>query len=546
MKVSRNLIVILTVLMLLVFTGMTVYAGGSTEKEDTEAQRPNIFRIGIGYADLGTMDPHMASSTRDRNLVDMIFNGLIRYKPGDSKVFEPDLAETVPEPEMIGGQQVWTFKLKKGVMVHASDAAPSYELTSEDVIYSFQKASTPDRSAYASEYDGMTFEAVDKYTVKITLENPLSPVLFLPKVADYAGGFLIPKKAIEAMGDDEFKTHAAGTGPFMVQKYESQKGVTLVANQDYFRGKPLLDGVDFLYVPEISSREFALAAGQLDAIASLGEVARLEQMSMLPDSIVDVFGVAEVITIHFNTSKPPFDNLKLRQALAYAASRDDLLAMFSQRVYQKVYSPVPVQYLAGGLTEDEVAAANAEYKVDLAKAKKLLTEAGYPDGLSFEVNVSESSTYRTTYENLQAQWAKIGVDLQIKMVDHSTMHKLIRDDANPMVVYIAWRPNSDVYLTRFYHSASTVVTGSKPDTNFSHYTEIDKLIEDARLETDQARQIDMWKQAQIQLLSDCVTYPLLAAAQTYVRRGWVDWGHELKSSYALYPQITEKTQIITE
>ena len=125
MKVSGKLTVMLTI-MLLVFTSMAVYAGGGAEKDDTEAQRPNVFRIGIGYADLGTMDPHMASSTRDRNLVDMIFNGLIRYKPGDSKVFEPDLAETVPEPEMIGGQQVWTFKLKKGVMVHASDAAPSY------------------------------------------------------------------------------------------------------------------------------------------------------------------------------------------------------------------------------------------------------------------------------------------------------------------------------------------------------------------------------------------------------------------------------------
>ncbi|MCK5257552.1 MAG: hypothetical protein KAQ81_16085, partial [Deltaproteobacteria bacterium] len=473
MKVSRNLIVILTVLMLLVFTSMTVYGGGGAEKDDTEAQRPNVFRIGIGYADLGTMDPHMASSTRDRNLVDMIFNGLIRYKPGDSKVFEPDLAEAVPEPEMIGGKQVWTFKLKKGVMVHASDVTPSYELTSEDVVYSLKKAATTERSAYASEYDGMTFKAVDKYTVTITLENPLSPVLFLPKVSDYAGGFIIPKKPIEAMGDDEFKTHAAGTGPFMVTNYESQKGVTLVANEDYFRGKPLLDGVDFRYVPEISSREFALAAGQLDAIASLGQVARLEQMAMLPDSIIDVFGVAEVITMHFNTSKPPFNNLKLRQALAYGTSRDDLLAMFSQKVYQKVYSPVPVQYLAGGLTQNETAAAGIEYKIDLAKAKKLLAEAGYADGLSFEVNVSESSTYRTTYENLQAQWAKVGVDLKIKMVDHSSMHKLIRDDANPMVVYIAWRPNADVYLTRFYHSASTVVTGAKPDTNFSHYVGID-------------------------------------------------------------------------
>jgi len=134
MKVSGKLTVMLTVLMLLVFTTMVVYAGGGAEKKAAEEQKPKILRIGIGYADLGTMDSHMASSTRDRALVDMIFNGLIRYKPGDSKVFAPDLAETIPEPEMVGGKQVWTFKLKKGVMVHGSDATPSYKLTSEDVV----------------------------------------------------------------------------------------------------------------------------------------------------------------------------------------------------------------------------------------------------------------------------------------------------------------------------------------------------------------------------------------------------------------------------
>jgi peptide/nickel transport system substrate-binding protein len=113
-----------------------------------------------------------------------------------------------------------------------------------------------------------------------------------------------------------------------------------------------------------------------------------------------------------------------------------------------------------------------------------------------------------------------------------------------MVVYMAWRPNADVYLTRFYHSDSIVVTGAKPDTNFSHYDQIDDLIEAARVETDADKQVQMWKDAQVQLLEDCVTYSLVSANQSYARRSWVDYGHELKSSLALYPQITEKTQIL--
>jgi len=512
----------------------------------TPVPRNKVLRTGMTYADLGTMDPHLASSTKDRALVDMIFNGLLRYKPGDAKVFEPDLAEAIPEPEMVNGKQVWTFKLRKGVMVQQCDSVPAYELTSEDVVYSFKKASNPERSAYAGEYDGMTFEAIDPYTVKITLDQPLSSVLFFPKVADYSGGFIVPKKPIEAMGDEEFKTHAVGTGPFMVNKYLPQSKVVLVANEDYFRGAPLLAGVEYLYVPELNSLEFALAAGEVDVIAGRGEDKRLDRMETLPDTKVDIFGVAEVITAHFNTTVPPLDDQKVRQALAYGISRDEMLAMFSKRVYMKVYSPVPAQFLAGGLTEQEVADAGVEYKVDRDKARQLLAEAGYPDGFSLDVFVSESSSYRKAYENLQAQWAEIGVKLNISMVDHSSMHKLIRQDANPVVLYMAWRPNADTYLTRFYHSDSIVVTGKKPDTNFSHYDKIDGLIEKARVETDPQIQVTMWKEAQLQLLRDCVTYPIIAANQTYIRRSWVDYGHELKSSLALYPQITEKTKILDE
>jgi peptide/nickel transport system substrate-binding protein len=505
---------------------------------------PSILRFGIGYADLRTMDPHFASSTCDRAVVDMIFNGLLRYKPGDGTAFEPDLAEAIPEPEMVDGKQVWTFKLKAGVMTQPSDAAPSYELTSEDVIYSLQKAANPDRSAYAGEYEGMTFEAVDDYTVKIILDNPLSPMLFFPKVADYAGGFIVPKKPIEAMGDEEFKTQAVGTGPFVVTKYYPLQKVVLVAHEDYFRGKPLLDGVDFTYVQDSNSREFGLEAGELDAISAVGEDLWLDRVGSLPDIEVDIFGVAEVITLHFDVTETPLGDLKVRQALAYATNREEVLAIFSQRVYQQAYSPVPAQFLAGGLTQEEVAAAGVEYKVDRDKAKELLAEAGYADGFSLDVFASESSSYLQAYQNLQAQWAEIGVELNLTVVDHSSMHSLIREDANPMVVYMAWRPNADVYLTRFYHSDSIVVTGAKPDTNFSHYDQIDDLIEAARVETDAAKQVQMWKDAQLQLLDDCVTYSLVSANQSYARYSWVDYGHELKSSLALYPQITEMTQIL--
>ncbi len=510
----------------------------------TGPERGGILRLGQNAADLHSLDPHFATTTSDRATVDMVFNGLVRYKPGDGSVFEPDLAESLPEPEIVDGKQVWTFALRKGVICHPTDQVPSYELTSEDVLYSLQKSANPDRSAYAGEYDGMTVEAVDDYTVKITMENPLSPVLFFPKVANYMGGFIVCKKAIEAMGDEAFKTQPVGTGPFMVESYSPQEKLMLVDNEAYFRGRPLLDGVEYRYMADVSSREAGLLAGELDVVNGQPDVAWVDKMSKEVGVRVDVFGVGEVATVHFNTSVEPLNKLDVRKALAYAMDRDEFLALFGEPVAENVYSPVPAKFLAGGMTKDEAEALDLAYNVDRAKAKEMLAAAGYPDGFSLEVITSEMTGYRRIYENMQAQLAEVGVNLTVNVVDHSSMHSMIRQDVNPIVVYIAWRPNADVYLTRFYHSASIVVTGAKPDTNFSHYDQLDDMIEAARVETDADKQMEMWKQAQAQLLLDAVTYPLHFQQQVYARSEKVDYGHELVSVLALYPGITEKTRLV--
>jgi peptide/nickel transport system substrate-binding protein len=508
------------------------------------ARRGGVLRIAFDGADLKTLDPHFAATTLDRAVVDMIFNGLVRYKPGDISVFEPDLAESIPEPEMVDGKQVWTFKLREEVMCHPYDGNPAYELTSEDVVYSLERAADAERSAYAGEYTGMSFEAVDEYTVKITLDKPISPALLLPKVADYAGGFIVCKKAVEDLGDEAFKTHPVGTGPFMFARYIPMERTILASNDQYFRGQPDLDGVEVYYIPDISSRELGLQKGELDVVEGLREQPWIDKMKGLPNTAVDTFGPGETVVLHLDTAKDPLGDLKVRQAIAYALRRDDFLAFFGADPSEPLYSAVPLKYLPGGLTKDEAAEAGLLYEVDREKAKALLAEAGFAEGFSMEANTSERASYRKTYESIQAQLREVGIALELKVVDHSTMHTLIRDDANPVVIYIAWRPNADVFLTRFYHSASIVVTGAKPDTNFSHYTGIDDLIEAARVEADPDKQVELWKEAQTKILEEAVAYPLFVLGFVFARNPGVEWGYELKSTLALYPQVTEQTRLV--
>ena len=125
--------------------------------------------------DKATFDPHLASGTQDRTVVDMVFNGLLRFKPGDASVIEPDLATAVPEPVAeADGTQSWTFTLRTDARCHASTKTESYVLTADDVVFSLQKAANADTSGVAGAYAGYTFTKVDDVTVKVTVATPYS------------------------------------------------------------------------------------------------------------------------------------------------------------------------------------------------------------------------------------------------------------------------------------------------------------------------------------------------------------------------------------
>jgi peptide/nickel transport system substrate-binding protein len=510
-----------------------------------EPEQPReTLRFGLRTADLSTLDPHFATSTADRTVVDMIFNGLIRYKPGDSSVFEPDLAVALPEYEMEGDDQVWKFDLRQGVMCHPTATTPAYELTSEDVIYSLEKAADPETSAYSAAYAGMTFEADGPYGLTITLDTPLSSALFFPSIANYGGGFIVCKGHAESVSLDDLKTSPAGTGPFMFQSYTPQVGIELVANDDYFRGRPMLAGVSLRYIAELTSLELALRGGELDAINGGPDQAWINKMNEVPGIKVDVFGVGEVAVLYFNPTIPPLDNPDVRRAISHALDRDEFLDVVGGGPYAaKVFSPVPVQFLAGGMTEDEVVALGLDYGTDRDKAKQMLADAGFPNGFSLDLIASEMTGYRILYENLQYQLGLVGINANLQVVDHSSFHSLIRENLNPLVLYIAWRPNADVYFTRFFHSDARVMVGDKPDTNFTSTADQDDLILEARYETDPDRQAELWKQVQINLMEDAYVYAIQYQNQVYARQDFVDYGHEPISVLALYPGITEKTTI---
>jgi peptide/nickel transport system substrate-binding protein len=514
-------------------------AGNTEERLET-----GVLRFGMHVGEMGDMDPHSAAGSQSRALADMVFNGLLRYQPGNAPAIEPDLAEKLPAFTMTQGRQVWLFHLRKGVMFHPGPLTDAYELTAEDVVFSLRKSADKQFCAYAGEYVGMSFRIIDPYTVEVLLEQPLSPTLFFPKFTNYAGGFIVSKRAVETMGFAGFNQHPVGTGPFMFTKHIPGEKLVLRSHAAYFRGRPLLAGVELHFAQDLAQRESRFVNGDLDVITVSGQKGWIDDMLHVPGVVVETHGVGEVFTIYFNTQMAPLNDVRVRRAMAYALDREEFKNTTSTHLVQDALSPVPADFMPGGLANAEIETLGLAYPADLDRARRLMEEAGYPNGFRLEVVSSKKRIYRRVYEVLRKQLAKINVDCRITVESHTNMHRLIRNNPRAVVIYAAWRPNADAYLTRFFHSDSIVVTGKKADTNFAHYQEIDKLIEDARLEINPAKQLNLWGQAQIKILSDMAAYPVMLTIQGYARKTRVDYGHRLLSTMALYPQFTEKTRLI--
>jgi len=495
--------------------------------------REQVVRVALKASDIRSIDPDYGTTTIDYACIDPMFNALVRFKPGDidPEKIQPDLAEGWNvSPDGL----VWTFYLRKGVKFHKGYG----ELTAEDVKFSLEKAANKDTSGFAKDFDALgKVEVIDKYTVRLTFKEKVPSVLGL--LTDYHGGFIVSKKAVEEMGLEKFKTNPIGTGPFMVHEYVPKQKLVEVRHDGYFRGRPLLDRVEFWFMPDASSREMAFRKGEIDICEGEREQAWVDKMGKVPGTVIDIFGPGETLTLHFNTSKKPLDDIRVRKALAYAISREELMDFLGKDVTEPLVSPIPTSYL-GGTTEVPL------YTYDAEKAKTFLKQAGLEKGFTLKEVITEMSDYRRPMEQIQEQLRRIGVKVQMDVIAHSAYHGQIRKDVNPIVLYVCARfPTADPILRQFYHSKSIVLTPTAI-TNFSHYDKIDNLIEQASRETQTEKQKALWAKAQRSILEDAVAYPLCITKFVFARKDYVDLGYEMKSTLTLVDTIKWNTRILEE
>ena len=511
-----------------VFFLLTIILVGIWFISPTLAQE-KVVRMALKASDIRSLDPHYGTTTIDYACIDPMFNGLVRFKPEDinPEKIESDLAERW---ERSKDGLVWTFYLRKGVKFHKGYG----EVTAEDVKFSLEKAANKATSGFAADYAALDkVDVIDKYTVRVTFKSAIPSVLGI--LTNYHGGYIVSKKAVMEKGD-KFKFDPIGTGPFMLKDYIPKEKVVEVRHPDFFRGKPKLDRVELWFMPDASSREMAFRKGEIDIVEGEREQAWVKKMREIPGTAIEIFGPGETLVLHFNLTKKPLDDIRIRQAICHAINIEELMKFLGPDVTTKLVSVIPMDYLGG---TDKV----PKYEFNPEKAKKLMAEAGYPKGFEMSMVITEMSDYRRPMEQVQEQLRRVGINLKMDVITHTAFHQQIRKDVNPLVLYVCARfPTADPILTQFYYSKSTIGTPTAI-TNFSHYNKIDDLIEKARVEPDPKKQKAIWAEAQKKILEDAVALPLCITKFVFARKTYVDLGYEMRSTLTLVTPIKETTDI---
>lgn len=502
-----------------------------------ELASEQVFVMGLTAGDIGTLDPIGGVVLQDRPVIHHIYGALVRHPIGDSGSldFQPDLAT---KWEISSDKLTWTFHLRKGVKWHWGYG----EATSEDVVYSLTRVKNSQASAFRSNYDNFReIKAIDKYTVQITTSKP-DPFL-LTKVANYFGGWIVCKKALEKAGAfgrgvSPTREEVIGTGPFKFVEYRPKDGITLVRNDDYWEGKPIIEELILKYIPDDGAREMALLKGEIAATLGLYDREWLGYMRR-EGIIVDPMGPTDLKALYFNLKIKPFDDKRVREAFAYGIGQESIIKMQGEDISNYCTSPVP-----SGL-DGHIDAGWAKYKRDPEKARKLLAEAGYPDGLTVKLFMSIGWWYLDKMIIYQSDLKKIGINLEMTKVDHTVYKTKMTEGLNPIVIWGSRLPLATNWLRNFYHTDSIIGTPKAAD-NYMYYSnpEVDRLIELAETSYDEKIRLDALAKAQRIIVQDFPSIPSVETFTPAVRNPWLDLGYEPKSNFLWIYEIGLKTRIL--
>ncbi len=444
-----------------------------------------------------TLDPYSTNTTLTTAVTKSFYEGLYEFDK-DLKV-RPALAES---HEVSKDGLVYTFKLRQGVKFHDGT-----DFNAEAVKVTLDRVTNPDNKLprYNQFRPIAKVEAVDTYTVRITLKEPFSP--FINALAHGSAAMISPT-ALKKWGNKDIAFNPVGTGPFQFVEWKQTDYVKVKKFDGYWKkGYPKVDSITWKPVPENGTRMAMLQTGEAHFVSSVPA----EQAAAIQKNDKLTLTTADSIVLRYlsmNTMHKPFDDIRVRQAVNYAINRDALIKVAFGGYGTKANFIVPdgIKY----------AVKMDAWPYDPKKARELLAEAGYPNG--FDVNLwgaYNDSTTQKALQFIQQQLRQVGIKVQVQALEIGQRVEWVQSAPDPATAkvrmyYAGWSSSTgdaDWALRPLLASESF-----PPKLNNTAYYKndvVDSSISKALKSTDDAELASLYKTAQEQIWKDAPWAPLV-------------------------------------
>jgi dipeptide transport system substrate-binding protein len=433
-----------------------------------------------------------------------LYNRLVEFERGTTNII-PGLAESW---EVSDDSLTYTFKLRKGVKFHTTDFfTPTRDFNADDVLFTFERQLKKDHpwnqytAGIAWEYfDGMdmpalikSIEKVDDYTVKFNLTRPEAPMI-ANLAMDFASIMSAEYAAkLEAEGKKEMlNQQPVGTGPFKFVAYQKDAVIRYAAHEGFWNGKQPIDDLVFAITTDASVRQQKLKAGECH-VAPYPNPADLADLKADPNlQVLEQEGL-NVGYLAYNTTQAPFDNVNVRKALNMAINKQAILDAVFQGSGKIAKNPIPPTMWS---YNDDI----QDDPYDPEAAKKMLDEAGVKDLKmkiwAMPVQRPYNPNARRMAELIQADFAKVGVEVEIVSYEWGEYLKLSKEKDRDGAVLLGWTGDNgdpDNFLAVLL--GCSAVGGSNRAQWCNQ--EFEDLIQKAKMVSDKAERTKLYEEAQV-------------------------------------------------
>ncbi|MBI4333783.1 MAG: peptide ABC transporter substrate-binding protein [Chloroflexi bacterium] len=489
-----------------------VLAVACTKEESTSV--PQVLRANLA-GEPATIDPNRASWAAERTVIMQVFQGLLGFNQDLS--LKPVVAKEIPSVSNGGisaDGRVYTFRLRPEVTW--SDGK---KVTASDFEYSIKRMLSPELAAqYASFYfdiaggqdyygsgkkddaarsqlrNAVAVKAVDSATLQITLAQPRPSFL---QIMALWPAYPLREDIISKFGNSWTEpANYIGNGPFVLTEWVNQDRMTFKPNPNYWGSKPKLSEIRLRMITDVNAELAAYKNNELD----MSRVPPGTEKAVMADPVTskEILRYPELTTFafQFNIGRPPFDNVKLRQALSTAIDR----VAFVDKVRNGVGKPA-LSWVPPGMPGHDPALGK-EYEFNVAKAKQLLAEAGYPDASrlpELKFQYSDTAGNRLIAQFLQGQLKdNLGVNLTLEPMEPKAFTQFVNQEKH-MWAWFGWGadyPDPDNWLPEIF--------GTGAGNNHTKYSnpKFDALAKQAKAELDNAKRLQMWTEAQKMVVAD--------------------------------------------